>query len=176
MGVSRQYFPMFHMAYLEPRVEITELIRILNVMRSDIFVDTFPRSSIWFPSTLRRNKNGSSFCGLMLNTMHKYVTVRPTGILLRTTKWIVLLLFWLLLTVHLWVVQIHLIFCFARGIFLFLLLLALNPCTLVYPLCMYQQLIWIDTRVRVHFKSVWPCYVLLSEFLVPYYLFISLLP
>ena len=35
---------------------------------------------------------------------------------------------------------------------------------------------WVGTRVRVHIKSVLPCYVLLSELLVPYDLFLPMLP
>ena len=80
---------MYHPEYLAPRVEITELICILNVMRSSVFVVAFTGYPIRFAPTTSRNLIRSSFCGFTSNTMFDYVTVRSTGILLRAIKRIV---------------------------------------------------------------------------------------
>ena len=77
---------MSHPGYLAPRMEITALMCILNVVRSDVFVITFPIYSIRVPPTMIRSRFVSYLCVRMLNTMCEYVTVCPTGILLRATK------------------------------------------------------------------------------------------
>ena len=87
---------MSHPAYFSPRVEITEFTCILKVVKSAVFVDTFPGYSVWFPPTLRRNHIGYYFCGCTLTTMCDYVYVIPTGILLRLTKLMVFVPFWTL--------------------------------------------------------------------------------
>ena len=74
---------MSHPAYLAPRVEVTELICILKVVRSAIFVVTFTIYSIIFPPTVSLTLMVSYFCGSTLTTMCEYVTVCPTGILVR---------------------------------------------------------------------------------------------
>ena len=84
---------MFNPKYLAPPVKVTELIRMLNVVISAIFVITFPGYSIIFPPTESSTQIGSSFCGLMSTTMCDYLTVRTTGIILRAKKLIVLLIF-----------------------------------------------------------------------------------
>ena len=84
---------MSHPEYLKPRLEITELICILNVVRSAVFVVTFTVYSIRFPPTVSRNLIGSYFCGCMANTMHDYVTMLTTGIYFCVTKPIVFVFF-----------------------------------------------------------------------------------
>ena len=76
-------------SYLAPCVKITELICILDVVRSAVFVVTFPVCSIQFPPTVRRILIGCYFFGLISTIISDYVTVCPTGILLPATKWIV---------------------------------------------------------------------------------------
>ena len=73
-------------SYLVPCVEITELMSILNVVKYDIFVITFPVYSIIFPPKVRHTRIGSPFYSRTLTTMCKYMAVRPTSILLRATK------------------------------------------------------------------------------------------
>ena len=70
-------------------MEVTELIRTLIVVRSDVFVVNFTGYSIKFLPSVSHTRIGSSLCGLMLTTMCEYATVNPTGILLRATKQIV---------------------------------------------------------------------------------------
>ena len=77
---------MSHPAYIAPRVEITELICILNVVRSSVFVVIFPGYSIQPPPTVSRSRTRSSFFDRTLTTLCAYVTINTTGILLRTTK------------------------------------------------------------------------------------------
>ena len=80
-------------AYLEPRMEITEFMCILNVVRSAVFVVTIPTYSIQFIHTVRGTIIRNSFWGRISNTMRDYVTVCPTGVLLYVTKLIVLVPF-----------------------------------------------------------------------------------
>ena len=105
---------MSHPEYLAPRVEITELMCILKVMRSAVFVITFPGYSIRFPPTVSLTLIGSYFCGHMSNMMREYVNVRPTGILLRATKQILFVPFSLSLEICLKVVRIPLTIRSAR--------------------------------------------------------------
>ena len=105
---------MSHPEYIAPCVEIIELLCIWNVVRSAIFINTFPGYSIQFPTTVRRTQFGSSCCCRAL-----YVTLCPTGILLRAKEQKVFVPFLLLLTICLQVVQIILIFFLARGILFF---------------------------------------------------------
>ena len=77
---------MSHLEYLAHCVEITELICILNVVRSSVFGVTFTGYSIWFIATVIWTLIGSSLCVRISTTIHEYVTLRPTGILLCVTK------------------------------------------------------------------------------------------
>ena len=54
---------------------------------------------------------------------------------------------------------------FYQGSLVLFLLIALNPCTIIPPLCLYQQLCWISNILRVHIQYLLPCYVLPSELL-----------
>ena len=74
-------------------MEITELICILKVVISAVFVVTFPGCLIIFPPTVILTLVGSSVCGITSTTMREYANVHPTGILLRATKRIVLVPF-----------------------------------------------------------------------------------
>ena len=80
---------MSHPAYLAPRLEITELICILKVVRSAVFVVTFPVYSILFPPTVRCTPIGYFLCGRTSTKMCEYVTMLLTGIFLHATNWIV---------------------------------------------------------------------------------------
>ena len=77
---------MSHPEYFAPCVEITELICIFKVVRSEVFVVTLPWYPILFPPTTSLTQMVASFCGCTPTTMHEYVTVRPTGILLLEIK------------------------------------------------------------------------------------------
>ena len=77
-----------------PRVEITEFICILNMVKYAILVDTFLGYSMKFPPTVRRTQIGSYFCGCTSTTMHVYRTVRPTVMLLHVTKRIMFVPLW----------------------------------------------------------------------------------
>ena len=102
---------MSHPTYLVIRVEIMELICILNAVRSGIFVVNFPVYSIQFPPTVSFTIIESSLCGCTLTIMCEYVTVRPTGILLRAKKRIVFVPFSIFLSIFLQVIQIPLTIC-----------------------------------------------------------------
>ena len=80
---------MSHPEYPVPCVEIMELVCILNVVRSAVFVVIFPLYSILFPPKISRTQIGYSFYGRTLTTMREYVTVRLNGIFLCATKRIV---------------------------------------------------------------------------------------
>ena len=75
-----------HPAYLAPPVEIMELICILKLVRSAVFVVTFPEYSIQFNPTVSLTLIGYSLFGLTSTTIRDYVSVRPTGILLHATR------------------------------------------------------------------------------------------
>ena len=77
---------MSHLQYITPRVIITELMRILNLVRYSVFVVTFTVYSIRFPPKVRRTQIVPSFCGRTLKMMCEYVTVHPTGIFLCVKK------------------------------------------------------------------------------------------
>ena len=77
---------MSHMEYLSPCVEIKELICILNVVRSAVFVVIFSGYSIKFPPTVIHTQIEPSFCVHTSNKIHEYVTVHPTVILLCAKK------------------------------------------------------------------------------------------
>ena len=72
-----------------PRVGITELMCILNVVISAIFVVTFLGYSIRIFPTVIRTRIRSYLCGCTSAIMREYETLCPTGILLRTKKLIV---------------------------------------------------------------------------------------
>ena len=84
---------MYHPEYLARRAKIKELVCILNVARSAVFVITFRGYSIKSPPTVSHTRIGYSFYGHTSITMRDYVTVCYTGILLRVTKRIVLITF-----------------------------------------------------------------------------------
>ena len=88
---------MSHTEYLSPRLKITELMCILNVVRYDTFVVTFPIYSIQFPPTVSRNQIDSYLCGCTSNKLCEYVTVNPPIILLRAKKRIVFVPFFIFL-------------------------------------------------------------------------------
>ena len=77
---------MPHTLYLAPCVEITELICVLNVLSSAIFVITFTEYSVWFTPSMSLTQIGYSFCGRTLTMVRDYVTTSYTDILLRATK------------------------------------------------------------------------------------------
>ena len=85
---------MYHPEYLAPRVKITELMCILNVARYAVFVITFPLYFIQLPPIVICTQIGSSLCGCTLTNMREYVTAHPNGILLRTIKQIVFVIFY----------------------------------------------------------------------------------
>ena len=109
---------MSHPAYLSPCVE-TELICILNVVRSAFFVVTFPVYSIRCPPKAIFTIIVSSLCRCTSTMMCEYVIVHRTCILFFATKRIVFVTFSIFLEICLQVVQIPLIIRFARGLLLF---------------------------------------------------------
>ena len=80
---------MFHPAYLVPGVEITELICILKVVISAVFVVTFSGYSIRFTPIVIHTLIGSSFFDQKPTTICENVTMHTTGTLLQATKRIV---------------------------------------------------------------------------------------
>ena len=110
----------------------------MKVVRSAIFVVTFPGYSIIFPPAVSLTLMGSSFCGRMSSTIREYVTVHPTGILLRATKRIVFFPFLIFLEIRLPVFQIPLTIRFSTGISFILLLLSLDPYIEILLLCLDQ--------------------------------------
>ena len=84
---------MSHMAYIAYRVEIMEFLCILKVVRSAVFVVTCTGNLIIFTPTVSYTMVGYSLCFSTSDTMCEYVTMRPTGILLRATKRIALVPF-----------------------------------------------------------------------------------
>ena len=89
--------------------------------------------------------------------MHEYVTVPTTGIMFHAIKRIVFVTFYHF-PVNPYASRPN---YFARVLLFFVLFITLNPCTLVYPLCLDQQLRWLGTKLRVHIQFFWSCYVLL---------------
>ena len=77
---------MTYLEYHVPCVDITELVCILNLVISTVFFVTIPGYSNRFPPILIPNQIRYSLCGRTSTTMREYVTVHPTGILLRATK------------------------------------------------------------------------------------------
>ena len=151
---------MYHLAYIETRVEITELVCILNVAKFSVFVVNFPGYWIRFTPTVRRTRIESYLCGYTPTTIHEYLTVNHTSILLCAPKRMVFITF-CTFSVNPSESRPNYFdsLFFQRPLFL-LLLLELNTFNLVHPLCMYQQLHWLGSRVRVHIQFVWTCYVL----------------
>ena len=129
---------MSHPEYLAPRAEITELICILKVVRYAVFVVIFPIYSIIFTPTLIRSLVVSSLCGLTSTITSEYVTLDPTGILLRAKKWIVFVPFLLFISIRLQVVQILMKICSNRGLVFIFLLISLYICNVGCPLCLDQ--------------------------------------
>ena len=115
---------MSHKEHLAPYVEMTELIYILNMEISSVFVVTFPGYLIQPPPTVSLTQFGSYLYVHTLTSMCEYVTVCPTGILLRATKGIVYVPFCNCTDNISVSVQIILTVRFARGILFFVLFIA----------------------------------------------------
>ena len=149
---------MSHPAYLAPQMEVTEFICILNVVISDVFVDNFPGYLIWSTPTVIRIKIGSYLYVFTSNTMLKYMTVFPTGILLCVKNWIVFVPFWNfpenLSASH----PNSFDSPFFQRSLVFSPLNPLNTCIVVSPLCLGPQLCWLGNRIMVNIQPVWPCY------------------
>ena len=129
---------MSHPAYLAPRLETTELICILKVVRSAVFVVNFPGYSTRFTPTVIRTLIGSLLCGLMSTKMRDYVNVHITGILLSTKKENCLYLFSPFLEICLQVFYSILTIHSSRGLLFIFLLIALYLFTVGCTLCLDQ--------------------------------------
>ena len=134
-------------------------------MRSAVFLITFPVYTIQFPPTVSHTRIGFSLGGHTLTMMCEYVTVRPTGIFLREKKEIVFVPFCTFPGKPSASRPNYFDGPFYQGSLVLFLLIALNPCTIIPPLCLYQQLCWISNILRVHIQYLLPSYVLPSELL-----------
>jgi hypothetical protein len=91
-------------------VDITLLIKILAVVSPAVLVDLSPGYSIWYPPTVNRVLFLSSLWSLMSTTKDPYVTFRPFGTADRRINRIVFVLYNLLISFAVDLIQLFLYF------------------------------------------------------------------
>jgi hypothetical protein len=96
-------------------VDITLLIKILAVVSPAVLVDLSPGYSIWSPPTVNRVIYLSSLWSLMSTTKDPYVAFRPFGMADLRIKRIVFVLYNLLISFAVDLVQLFLYFGFVMS-------------------------------------------------------------
>jgi hypothetical protein len=96
-------------------VDITLLIKILAVVSPAVLVDLSPGYSIWSPPTVNRVLSLSSLWSLMSTTKDPYVTFRPFGMADRRINRIVFVLYNLLISFAVDLIQLFLYFGFVMS-------------------------------------------------------------
>jgi hypothetical protein len=96
-------------------VDITLLIKILAVVSPAVLVDLSPGYSIWSPPTVNRVLSFSSLWSLMSTTKDPYVTFRPFGMADLRKNRIVFVLYNLLISFAVDLIQLVLYFGFVMS-------------------------------------------------------------
>jgi hypothetical protein len=96
-------------------VDITLLIKILAVVSPAVLVDLSPGYSIWSPPTVNRVRSLSSLWSLMSTMKDPYVTFRPFGMADLRIKRIVFVLYNLLISFSVDLIQLFLYFRFVMS-------------------------------------------------------------
>jgi hypothetical protein len=96
-------------------VEITLLIKILAVVSPAVLGDLSPGYSIWSPPTVNRVLSLSSLWSLMFTTNDPYVTFRPFGMADHRINRIVCVLYNLLISFAVDLIQLFLYFSFVMS-------------------------------------------------------------
>ena len=96
-------------------VEMTLLIKMLAVVSPAVLVDLSPGYSIWSPPMVNRVLSLSSLWSLMSTTKDPYVTFRPFGMVDLRINQIVFVLYNLLISFAVDLIQLFLYFCFVMS-------------------------------------------------------------